>query len=285
MPHAPTAEIHPSSRDATLGYRRFDTQDLDDAVLLSRRLGWPHRREDWAQMLEVGQGIALRSDSGQLVGTGFGTDHGSMATIGLIIVDDAWQGRGLGREIMMHLMALAGERPIALVATTAGAPLYRKLGFETCNLVCQYQGIIEPIRAPSMPNLRQIRASDRDALLALVPGNPVHALAVREATHGVVLAVEGRIEGCALWRDFGRGHHIGPILADSDTAARALIQALFAAHEGSFVRLDLVDPDPDDDWLQSAGLRCVERIERMRRGVLPEIPGPARVGLTTQTMG
>ncbi|WP_106419217.1 GNAT family N-acetyltransferase [Salinicola tamaricis] len=285
MPQDATAAPQLSSRDATLGYRRFDTQDLDDALQLSRRLGWPHRREDWAQMLEVGQGIALRSDSGELVGTGFCTDHGNMATLGLIIVDDAWQGRGLGREILVHLMALAGERPLALVATTAGAPLYRKLGFETCNLVCQYQGIIEPTPAPSLPHLRPARAADREALLALVPDNPVHALAVREATHGMVLDVDGRLEGCALWRDFGRGHHIGPVLADSDTAARALIQALFAEHEGHFVRLDLVDPDPNDDWLQSAGLRCVDRIERMRRGALPDIPGPTRVGLTTQTMG
>lgn len=285
MPPDSTAEIHPSSRDATLGYRRFTTRDLEDALRLSQRLGWPHRREDWAHMLEVGQGIALRSDSGRLVGTGFCTDHATMATLGLIIVDDAWQGRGLGREIMTHLMALAGARPIALVATAAGAPLYRKLGFEPCNRVCQYQGIVEPTPAPSMPHLRPVRPSDSAALLALVPGNPVHALAVREATRGVVLDVEGRIGGCALWRDFGRGQYIGPILAESATVARALVQALLAGQQGHFVRLDLVDPEPDDGWLQSAGLRCVERLERMRLGSLPSTSGLTRLGLTTQTMG
>ncbi|WP_110684938.1 GNAT family N-acetyltransferase [Salinicola aestuarinus] len=280
-----TVETALSSRDATLGYRRFETADLDDALTLSQRLGWPHRREDWAQMLEVGSGLALRSETGALVGTGFCIDQGAMATLGLIVVDDAWQGRGLGREMMERLMQLAGERPVSLVATTAGAPLYRKMGFETCGLVCQYQGVIEPTAGPTSPALRRFGPEDREALLSLAPDNAVHGLAVNSALEGVLLDNSGEIEGVALWRAFGRGYHIGPVLADSASTTRALIEALLAAHPGDFVRLDLVDPPADDTWLQAAGLRCVDRVEQMHRGTLPVTDGPRRAGLMTQAMG
>ncbi|MFP3359480.1 hypothetical protein R0K17_19300, partial [Planococcus sp. SIMBA_143] len=94
----------------------------------------------------------------------------------------------MGREMMKRLMTIADARTMLLVATSAGLPLYQKLGFEPCNRICQYQGGVNGASpAPLLPGLRAIEASDHAALLALSPDNPAYAAAVRYASGGVVI--------------------------------------------------------------------------------------------------
>lgn len=268
-----------------LTWRSMTVNDLGAAHSLSHKLGWPHRIDDWRQMLDVGEGVALESVDGELVGTGLCFNQGAVATLGLVVINDDWQGLGLGREMMVRLMALAGPRTLLLVATKAGQPLYQKLGFEPCNRVCQYQGgvtLTPPV--PLLPGLRAMQASDQAALLALSPDSLAHAVAVQSANRGVVIENAGAIEGFALKRTYGRGEHIGPILARSAEQAQALVLALLTDAEGDFIRIDLVDPD-DDSWLTALGLNCVEQITRMRCGEPVEEEPLTRFGLLTQALG
>ncbi|WP_106477845.1 GNAT family N-acetyltransferase [Phytohalomonas tamaricis] len=285
MAHSPTVTTCQSDSE-TLHWRTMTIDDLAAAHGLSRKLGWPHRLEDWKQMFTVGKGVALDNAKGELIGTGFCLNQGLIATLGLVIIRDDWQGRGLGRAIMTRLMAQAGERTLMLVATAAGAPLYYKLGFEPCNTIYQYQGVVAggvpAIDLP--PGLRAMKDTDRSAIMALFPDNPVHAETVRQATAGIIIEHEGALMGVALKRPFGRGEHIGPILAYSSDQAQVLIQALLINAEGHFVRLDLVDLD-DDSWLVGAGLVCVDNVMRMRRGARLDEGPLTRFGLITQAMG
>jgi GNAT superfamily N-acetyltransferase len=268
-----------------LTWRPMTVNDLEAAHSLSHKLGWPHRIDDWRQMLDVGEGVALESVDGELVGTGLCFNQGAVATLGLVVINDDWQGLGLGREMMVRLMALAGPRTLLLVATKAGQPLYQKLGFEPCNRICQYQGgvtLAPPV--PLLPGLRAMQASDQAALLALSPDSLAHAVAVQSANRGVVIENAGAIEGFALKRTYGRGEHIGPILARSAEQAQALVLALLTDAEGDFIRIDLVDPD-DDSWLTALGLNCVEQITRMRCGEAVEEEPLTRFGLLTQALG
>lgn len=268
-----------------LTWRSMTVNDLGAAHSLSHKLGWPHRIDDWRQMLDVGEGVALESVDGELVGTGLCFNQGAVATLGLVVINDDWQGLGLGREMMVRLMALAGPRTLLLVATKAGQPLYQKLGFEPCNRVCQYQGgvtLAPPV--PLLPGLRAMQASDQAALLALSPDSLAHAVAVQSANRGVVIENAGAIEGFALKRTYGRGEHIGPILARSAEQAQALVLALLTDAEGDFIRIDLVDPD-DDSWLTALGLNCVDQITRMRCGEAVEEGPLTRFGLLTQALG
>lgn len=268
-----------------LKWRTMTVHDLQAAHRLSLKLGWPHRIDDWRQMLDVGEGVVLENVDGELVGTGFCLNQGAVATLGLIVISDDLQGRGLGREMMARLMALAGTRTLRLVATTAGLPLYQKLGFEPCNRICQYQGTVTAApAAPLLPGLRAMQASDHVALLALSPDSPVHAAAIQYASGGVVIEKEGEIEGLALKRPFGRGAHIGPIMARSAEQAQALVLALLEDAKGDFIRIDLVDPD-DDYWLTAAGFTCVDEVTRMRCGEAVVEGALARFGLITQAMG
>lgn len=268
-----------------LTWRTMTVNDLEAAYSLSLKLGWPHRVDDWRQMLDVGEGVVLENVDGELVGTGLCFKQGAVATLGLVVISDEWQGLGLGREMMVRLMALAGARTLLLVATKAGQPLYHKLGFEPCNRICQYQGVVTSAPpAPHERGLRPMEASDQAALLALSPDCPAHAVAVQSANRGVVIENASVIEGFALKRTYGRGEHIGPILARSAEQAQALVLALLTDAEGDFIRIDLVDPD-DDSWLTALGLTCVDHITRMRCGEAVEEGPLTRFGLLTQALG
>ena len=265
-------------------WRTMTVTDLEAAHRLSLKLGWPHRIDDWRQVHALGEGIILENLDGEVLGTGLCFNQGPLATLGLVVISDAWQGLGLGREMMVRLIALAGSRSLLLVATTAGQPLYRKLGFEPCNRVCQYQGIVTDVPpVPLLPGLRAMAASDQAALLALSPESPAYAAVVQSATQGAVIENAGVIEGVALKRTFGRGAQIGPILASSAEQAQALVLALLAESEGEFIRIDLMDPD-DDSWLTASGLNCVDDVIRMCRGKAVEEP-LTRFGLMSQAMG
>jgi GNAT superfamily N-acetyltransferase len=49
----------------------------------------------------------------------------------MVLVAARCEGRGLGRRIMAHAMARAGDAVLTLYATDRGRPLYERLGFRS----------------------------------------------------------------------------------------------------------------------------------------------------------
>lgn len=125
----------------------FSPDHLEAAVALSRQAGWPHRPEDWQMALALSEGMVAIEDD-RVVGTVLVTPYkDDCATINMVIVDETMRGRGLGRSLMDAALRIAGDRPLRLVATTAGLPLYQKLGFHECGTVLQHQGFAGGIGA------------------------------------------------------------------------------------------------------------------------------------------
>ena len=115
--------------------------DLIAAQAITRALSWPHRMEDWERMLALGVGVAVRAQDGSLAGTGIAWPWGEgAATVGLILVREAFQRRGLGRLIMVELARRLPDRVLRLNATQAGLRLYESLGFRRVGTVRQFQG-------------------------------------------------------------------------------------------------------------------------------------------------
>lgn len=83
---------------------------IGDAALgaeLSRRVGWPYRREDWEFAIGLGHGVVGVRD-GKLVATALWWPYGdSHATLGMIIVAPEAQGAGLGKRLVQALLAQA----------------------------------------------------------------------------------------------------------------------------------------------------------------------------------
>lgn len=238
--HSPTSvEITP-----------FTEAHLPGALALSQAAGWPHRTEDWALGLTVSKGV-VAIEARRVVATALCSFHGPVATLNMIIVDPSLRGRGLGRQVMEQIIALAGPREMRLVATDEGLPLYRKLGFAPTGRIVQRQGLARATR-PELPV--SVGAGTTDALAAMdkaASGMERAALLARIADMGVTLTTDG---GFALVRPFGRGHVLGPVVARDIAAARALIAAAATHFDGRFLRIDLPEERGLAAYVESLGL-------------------------------
>ncbi|MDX1433229.1 MAG: GNAT family N-acetyltransferase [Gammaproteobacteria bacterium] len=255
--------------------------DLDAAVELSERVRWPHRPADLHFLLTSGNGRIVRDErSGRALGVGMWIPYGDdVALMGMIIVDPAHQGMGIGRRLVETLMADAGDRTLLLNSTDAGRPLYEKLGFRTLGGVLQRQGT-NRARAARDASVRDARRSDKDAIVALDAeafGAPRAGLIGRllEDGRAVVSLADGAPSGYAVARPFGLGEVVGPVIASSDEEAIALYKAIAAR---GFTRVDCPSEATGfSTFLDEAGLRVVDRPIRMVLGEWTEPRQASRV--------
>jgi predicted N-acetyltransferase YhbS len=273
--------------DTPIAFQDFAEPHLDGAHRLSVEARWPHRREDWALIMDLSQGVAAL-DGEQVVGTAFVTPFGRVATINMVIVAEAMRGRGLGRALMERVLVAAGSRDARLTATADGLPLYEKLGFRPVGMIHQHQGI--PSRLPPVPDrVTWAETPDLDALAALdriASGMERRPLLERLAGLGrfAVLSDGGAIVGFAAVRAFGRGEVIGPVVAPDPKGAMALIDFVIAARPGAFLRVDTPDPAALSAVLESRGLAKVgDGIPMIRGGNAPAATGAAPDGPAAKT--
>lgn len=271
--------------DATTGLALvpFRPEHLPGAQLLSAAVGWPHRVEDWALTLSVSQGV-VALEAGHVVGTALCSVFGPVAALNMIIVDAAMRGRGLGRALMEAIIAMAGPREMRLTATEDGLPLYRKLGFAELGQIVQHQGLT----LANMPE-RPVRSGGADiAALAqadtAATGMDRTALLARIAATGEVLRCDG---GFALLRAFGRGHVLGPVVAQDATAARSLMAAAATRLQGRFLRIDLPGERGLSGFAEDLGLARVGGGTAMVRSPHPPRPSSPyhTFALASQALG
>ncbi|GJD62376.1 GNAT family N-acetyltransferase [Methylobacterium frigidaeris] len=255
---------------------------LPGALALSQEMAWPYRREDWDFALQAGRGFALERD-GAVIGTAAWFPHGEdHATIGMIIVSGAAQGRGYGTRLVEALLAAAGPRTILLNSTAEGRALYERYGFTPVGTIRQHQGPFRRRRAASPdPGVRAMGPADIEAVARLdqeATGFARRPLLERliAAGEGHVLLRDGARPAYAIVRPFGRGHVVGPVVAGSPDEARRLIEAALTRLDGRFVRIDVPDAAQLSPWLTEIGLPQVGDALTMVRGTPPPT-GPARL--------
>ncbi len=268
----------------------FGSEHLEAAVSFSRKAGWPHRPEDWQMALSLSDGI-VAVEGGRVVGTVLATAYkADCATINMVIVDEAMRGRGLGRKLMEAAFRIAGDRPLRLVATAEGLPLYEKLGFQKTGVVLQHQGVVGEIAAPAeteaatIADLHAITELDRLAFGGDREGLMAHLAKIGEFA---VIRRDGRISGFAALRPFGRGEVIGPVVAVDLTEATALVSHFIAKRPGRFLRVDTTDDSNLSPWLADQGLAHVGGGIAMRKPPLQRAADPVATtfALANQAFG
>ncbi len=282
-----------------LGYeiaiRPMAEADLDQLHQLSIGVGWPHRPEDWRLVIGLGHGVVGCDTIGRVLGSAMWWPFGeSFATVGMVITSPRLQAQGAGRELMDMIFAQSGARDLRLNSTKAGYRLYRSLGFEPDGRVFQHQGKALPPPAPvgALPGLRPVVRSDLDALACLdasAYGADRHqAIAALLSTSvGTLVERDGAAVGFALCRPFGRGHVVGPIVAEDDAMAIALLAPHVEAHQGEFLRVDTAqEQGAFGAFLESCGLTIFDTVTPMIRGRSHGPSGAARIfGLVNQALG
>lgn len=280
----------------TLELKAMNETHLDAAFALTQRLKWPHRRADWQQALLLGDGL-VAEENGALVGTilfwRWGKEY---ATLGLVIVDDAQQGRGIGKQLMQAALAKLEGSNVRLHATAVGQPLYEKLGFVATGHVEQHQcrelaavpaipcGPQQSIRSAGVQDAAVLTALDRQAHGQHRPLLITHLL--DSAERFVVLEENGTAAGFAILRRFGHGYAIGPVVARNLANARLLVSELLSGMSEQFVRIDTDRSAGLGPWLNELGLVEVDAPTTMVKGQpwQPESSGMQAFGLMSQAM-
>jgi predicted GNAT family N-acyltransferase len=297
---APSIAVRASSTQNTpedgVLLRPMTAADLAQAHALSAELRWPHRPVDWEQTFAHAQGLVAERD-GDIVATAqrwlWGPGH---ATIGLVIVTPACQGRRIGHRLMTALLDGMEGRTVLLHATAEGRGLYERLGFVRTGEVRQHQGTALPTPLIALPPGCRLRPAGLNEAAALhqldaqARGMPRPALIddlLAQSDACVVLDCDGEQKGFAMLRRFGRGHAIGPVVAPDAESAKALIAHLAGMNAGHFTRIDIDFDSGLAEWLESIGLLRVDAPTTMVKGAPLQHPAgaPSLFAIATQALG
>lgn len=275
--------------------RPLTTADLDAAVALSASAQWNQNRADWQTMLQLGQGwgIAGVDDAGREVLAAsavvlpYGTDF---AWTSMVLVLPAFQRRGYARQLLRFALAHLGAqgRAAILDATPAGHAVYVQEGFADTWGFARYrrEAGAALTRRPKGPPTRPLADRDWPAIEALdTPAFGasrlplLKALAQRRPQAARVVEEGGRLRGYVLGRDGREAGQIGPLLAEDDGVAIALLAHALHAEPGALY-IDLLDSRRSLlPWLKEAGFVFQRPFTRMVHGTRSAPGDPATIVL------
>jgi GNAT superfamily N-acetyltransferase len=254
--------------------RTLTDADVDEASAMIVDAGWTERRV----MLRFVAGhpacrafVAVEDD--RIVGTAIGTVNGQAGWIGVIFVDPAVRGRGLGSDltdIAIEAVESAGCRTLVLTATELGRPIYERLGFA---VEVEYVTLGPPDgaaapdgrwppRAFRPADLGRIIELDRDAT-GEDRSHLLEALA-SPATTRCVMDGHGAVAGFRLRPPWGGG---ATIAAEPEAAIALLDDARTRLAPGATMRAGVPSSNgPALATLEARGWTVVYRVPRMVRG-------------------
>ncbi|KGF78155.1 GCN5 family acetyltransferase, partial [Massilia sp. JS1662] len=113
------AQTFTTAADGVL-LRPMTSADLPRAHALTTEMRWPHRPADWELAFSHGEGLVAERD-GEVIATGLRWRWGERhATIGLVVVSPACQGRRIGHRMMSALLEGLDGHTVLLHATAQG---------------------------------------------------------------------------------------------------------------------------------------------------------------------
>ena len=267
---------------------RLAVAELPAADALVAEAGWNQVAADWRIFLDFGTVHAARADR-NVIATAATLPYGDrVAWISMVLVAGRYRRQGLATALLRRCLdkiAAAGLTAV-LDATPAGRVVYRSLDFEDAWSFTRLTGQARPAKAEPPPLADEITiraideaawpaicacdaeafAADRRDVLARMRGrlSPAELMADRG----------GRVVGFRLGRDGRRAAQLGPLIADDDAVALALLARGLRGIEG-LVYVDLVDDRAGvRAWLEANGFSPQRSFMRMRQGRPADGHGP-----------
>lgn len=251
---------------------------IASAFRLSAQSGWNQTEQDWRRLLWVNPGrVKVWIDQAEVRAAFSVTAYGNkMAWIGMLLVDEAYRGQGLGKITFQTCLAEAKAldvETIGLDATDMGEPIYRKAGFQAVHPVTRWGGTLradQPVGAGS-----SIRSGLNDSILELdfrIAGvdrsRLLRDLADSDAfCH--ILAEGGVACGYVFARPGRTAFHLGPLVAETREQMRDLLRAALANLKGASVICDALSAG-SETVLDTLGLKPLRHLQRMARPGLGE---------------
>jgi GNAT superfamily N-acetyltransferase len=234
-----------ASTDA-LPLRPLTQRAMAGCMALSIEAGWNQTADDWALFMRHGTVFGLPDGEGHTVATGAVLPYPDrFAWISMVLVTARRRRERIGTRILETCCADIVRRDLVPVldATPAGERVYRPLGFAPMFALSRWQGDIDS-RADPPAGVRPMTKADIPAIAAIDAaafGASRRFLLESLYRRAPQLAfVTDDLNGFVLARPGQRATQIGPIVAASEDAAAALLDAALGASVGS-VFLDLID--------------------------------------------
>ncbi len=270
--------------------RPLAAEDVRGALALSASASWNQNEADWRTMLALGQGLGIHAAGAdgrqQLAASVVVLPYGTtFAWVSMVLVLPEFQRRGYASMLLRHALADLSSHGMAAVldATPAGHAVYVQEGFSDTWGFARYRREGEPpIAAPRAgPSTRALAESDWPAIEAM--DEPafgasrlplLRSLAQRLPQAVRVVEEGGRLRGYVLGRDGREASQIGPLLADDESTAAALLADALSSLRGA-VYVDLLDSRRSMlPWLQQQGFAFQRPFTRMVHGAT-NAPGDA----------
>jgi GNAT superfamily N-acetyltransferase len=271
----------------SLVIRKMQLSDLPQLMRLKNEAGWNQTREDWRFLIKCEQNVnfVLESDD-RTIGclTGMNYDN-HLAWIGMMLIDKIHRGQGLSRLLLDRMIKdLSQCNVIKLDATPAGLPIYINIGFSLDYKIWRWTNPnvnkvhvknkykIEPV---TDKNFQKIAKFD-EAIFGVNRMGLLTYLKENSGTLAMVVMDEEHVLGYSLCRKGLNFTQIGPVCANSDELAIALIEAILYQLSGEAVVVDILeDKDVILKYLQQNGFTMQRPLERMN---LNDKSSPGRVG-------
>ena len=250
--------------------------DIPLGMRLKESAGWNQVESDWTRLLDLQpDGCFVAELNGIPAGVVTTCRFGIVAWIAMMLVDELFRSRGIGRALMTRALDdldSKGARILRLDATSLGRPLYESLGFVAESTIAHYEGVLPPADGP--PKLdalapskvlnrvgeldREVTGTDRRRLLSRL---------VEEQPDSLKVAVEsGEIVGFLLSRPGSKARRIGPCIA-SERTARLLLADAHRNYAAEAVTIDIPADNARATALAAAwGLDMTGVLTRMGRG-------------------
>jgi GNAT superfamily N-acetyltransferase len=276
---------------AGLTARLLNDGDLDAAMTLSAEAGWNQIGADWQIFLGLGSAVGIIGADGRLIAAAAILPHGGrFGWISMVLVTATQRRQGLARWLLRDCIdRLSNHRLVPVLdATPAGRTVYSGLGFYDA---WSMRRLISRVRQapPAGPpaegvTVRRFGTADWPQVIAYDTavfgadrGALLRRLAARLPEAALVAEREGRLAGFLLGRDGRVMSQLGPLAAESDDIARALL-----AHAFAVVAFPLAVDAPDrhaafGDWLQTLGFAAERPLTRMVYGTSAAFDDPARL--------
>jgi GNAT superfamily N-acetyltransferase len=272
--------------------------ELDDLGTLVSEARWNQIAADWRLFIELGRLYAAHTAAGRIMATTATLPYGDrFAWISMVLVAGAYRRRGLATALMRRATDdLKAARLVPVLdATPDGRAVYRALGFLDCwglhRLRRERQGenhgegeaARDRSSAPAGVTIRPIGDKDWPALCAFDAaafgaqrGAVLAGLRGRLPAAALVASSGDRVVGFSLGRDGRIAAQIGPLVAENDAIACAILaRALAGIAMPLFI--DLADAKSEVRmFLEARGFAAVRPFTRMLHGSSARFDDPAR---------
>lgn len=274
-----------------LDVRPIDPDQSDAVWPLSIEAGWNQNVADWRFMLGAGRGFGCSGPDGRWLASSLVLPLGQkLAWISMVLVTADSRRGGLGTGLLKRCIdeVRSADAVAGLDATDQGRPIYLGLGFHDLYRIDRWHFDEAVEEAPSPPagialrpavpaDLPRLAIYDRPLTGMERPSILAHLALRQPARAWIAEDLAGKIVGFVLGREGRTATSLGPVVADSEAIAVALMARAAAAGAGPFI-VDVPQVHRAlRSWLERQGATSPRGYMRMTRGTAKGLDDPHHV--------